>query len=262
MKAVENTPPLPSTKAVPVAVVLTVAACGLGMFGYSMIVRDRGPATCSCVAPDAEGSPGRRGSSARAESMNAALATIAAAQREPETPPGASLPNVPAESPPPAPDQPTPPVAPSKEELLAKQKADAHTLDAQLGSEEVDPVWAPKVERATTEALARLGGNMHLEDVTCRETLCRARVTHADPRAHDEDVERLFSMPVLAGQALALSPTDDPRNTLLYFSRKGTALSVMQPPMRMLPPAGLSPEQLMSLGMDQSGAAPPPTDVN
>jgi hypothetical protein len=258
MKAVENTPPT-STKAVPVAVMLTVAACGLCMFGYDLIVRDRGAATCSCVAPDAEGSPGRSSTSARAESMNAALAAIAAATREPAQA-GPGLPNVLPENPPPV--QPPPPVAASKEEILAKQRSDAHTLDAQLGSEEVDPVWAPKVERATSEALARLGSNMHLDEVTCRETLCRARVSHADPRAHDEDVEHLFNMPVLAGQALALSPADDPHNTVLYFSRKGTMLSVMQPPIRVLPPPGLSSEQLMSLGLDPSGAAVPPTDVN
>jgi hypothetical protein len=260
MKVVENTPPT-STKAVPVAVILTVAACGLCMFGYNLLVRDRGAATCSCVAPDAEGSPGRSSTSVRAESMNAALATIAAATRE-SAQAGPSLPNVLPENPPPAPAQPAPPVAVSKEEILAKQRSDAHTLDAQLASEEVDPVWAPKVERATSEALARLGSNMHLDEVTCRETLCRARVSHADPRAHDEDVERLFNMPVLAGQALALSPADDPHNTVLYFSRKGTTLSVMQPPMRVLPPPGLSSEQLMSLGLDPSGAAVPPTDVN
>lgn len=195
--------------------------------------------------------------------MSAALTTIASARRElPAVPAGPALAEVPPERAPPAAEPPAPPVPVSKEELLAKQKADAHTLDVQLGSEEVDPVWAPKVERATTEALARLGGNMRLEEVTCRETLCRARVAHADPSAHDQDVERLFNLPVLAGQAVALSPADDPRNTVLYFSRKGTTLSVLQPEMRMLPPAGLSPEQLSSLGLDRAGAKTPPTDMN
>lgn len=261
-KTPENFQPV-STKAVPVAVVLTIAACGLCMAGYTMIVRDRG-ATRSCVAPEDDGTRGRGDPDARAESMNAALATIAAAKRETDSAVASRLPNVPADNPPPPPkaEPPAPPVTVSKEEILAKQKADAHTLDAQLGSEEVDPVWAPKVERATTEALARLGGSMHLDEVTCRETLCRARVTHSDPRAHDEDVERLFNMPVVAGQALTLSPADDPRNTILYFSRKGTTLSVLQPQMQVLPPAGLTPDQLKSLGMDPSGAATPPTDVN
>jgi len=259
MKNLGSSPPA-STKAVPVAVMLTIAGCALCMLGYEMIVRDR---SASRLTP--EGAPGGAGPDARAEAMNAALASIAAAKRERDsaTPQGGPrLPNVPADSPPPEADPAPPLVAISKEEILAKQKADAHTLDAQLSSEEIDPVWAPKVERATTEALARLGGNMHLDEVTCRETLCRARVTHADPRAHDEDVERLFNMPVLAGQALSLSPADDPRNTILYFSRKGTTLSVMQPQMQVLPPAGLTPDQLRSLGMDSPGAGPPPTDVN
>ena len=240
---------------------LTIATCGLCMLGYTMIVRDRGVASCSCVTPDGEVAPSPN---ARAQSMNAALATIAAAKREPDSAAareGARLPSVLPDNPAPA-APPAPPAAISKDEILAKEKADARALDGQLGSEEVDPIWAPKIERATTEALARLGGNMHLDEVTCRETLCRARVTHADPRAHDEDVERLLNIPVLAGQALSLSPAGDPRNTILYFSRKGTTLSVLQPPMKMVPPSGLSPDQLMSLGMDSAGAATPLTDVN
>ena len=259
MKTLGNSPPS-STKAVPVAVVLTIAACALCMVGFRMIARDR---SAACLTP--EGAQDRTGPDARAESMAVALATIAAAKQEadsPATQAGARLPNVPADSPAPKAEPTAAPVAISKEEILAKQKADAHTLDTQLSSEEVDPVWAPKVERATAEALAKLGGTMHLDEVTCRETLCRARLTHGDPRAHDEDVERLFNMPVLAGQALTMSPSDDPRNTILYFSRKGTTLSVMQPQMQVLPPAGLTPDQLRSLGMDPSGAATPPTDVN
>jgi hypothetical protein len=254
-----NAPPR-STKAVPVAVMLTIAACGLCVLGYAMIVRDRGGASCSCVDADADCSPGRTSPSARAaESMTAALATIAAAKSRLEIPAAqAGSPDGSA----PAAEPPAPPVVISREEALANQKADAHRLDTQLGSEEVDPVWAPKIERATTEALARLGGNMRLEEVTCRETLCRARVTHVDPRGHDQDVERLFGMPVLAGQALVLSPADDPRNSVLYFSRKGTTLSVLQPEMRMLPPAGMDPDDPAWAGLGSPGAGTPPTDLN
>src|SRR3954470_22005877 len=64
----------------------------------------------------------------------------------------------------------------SKEEIFAKQKADANTLDAEMLKEEVDPVWSAKVEGATAEAVARIGGSVRLEEVTCRETLCRAKV--------------------------------------------------------------------------------------
>jgi hypothetical protein len=260
MSAAGKIPPN-KTKAVPIAVALTAAACGLCMLGYMMVVRDRGAADCSCVGAGAEGSSDRTIPNARAESMIAALATIAAARSGPETPAAPTGPG-PASVPPPAAEPPEPPAVVSKEEVLARQKADAHTLDTQLGSEEVDPVWAPKVERATTEAFARLGGSMRLDEVTCRDTLCRARVTHLDPRVHDQDVERLFDMPVLAGQALALSPADDPRNTVLYFSRKGAMLSVLQPQMRMFPPADMSPDELTAAGLGSPGAATPSTGLN
>jgi hypothetical protein len=43
----------------------------------------------------------------------------------------------------------------------------------------------------------------------------------------------------IAGQALVLEPTTDGRTTLLYFSRKGTLLSVLQSPMQMPPPTSM-----------------------
>ncbi|HEY8927457.1 MAG TPA: hypothetical protein VIU64_23910 [Polyangia bacterium] len=130
----------------------------------------------------------------------------------------------------------------SREEAAAQQKADAFTLDQQLQTEEVDPVWSPKLERQTTEAIARAGTSMHLDGVTCRETLCRAKVSHLDPKTRDEDVEKLLNMPVVAGQAMAVAPSNDDRSTVLYFSRRGTYLSVLQPATQPSLPPEMPPE--------------------
>ena len=124
----------------------------------------------------------------------------------------------------------------SKEEVLARQRADAYTLEQQLLGEEVDPIWSAKVQRETTEMVTRLGPSVHLDDVTCRETLCRANLSHRDPNARDEDTDRLLSMPVIAGQAFAYAPSNDDRKTVLYFSRKGTYLSVLQGQAPLTPP--------------------------
>ena len=130
----------------------------------------------------------------------------------------------------------------SREEAAAQQKADAFTLDQQLQTEEVDPVWSPKLERQTTEAIARAGSSMHVDGVTCRETLCRAKVSHLDPKTRDEDVEKLLNMPVVAGQAMAVAPSNDDRSTVLYFSRRGTYLSVLQPATQPSLPPEMPPE--------------------
>jgi hypothetical protein len=89
-----------------------------------------------------------------------------------------------------------------------------------------------------------VGGSVHLDEVTCRETLCRAKLTHLDPKAHEADMDRLLTLPVIAGQALAFAPSNDDRNTVLYFSRKGTSLSVLQPRMQMTLPASLAPSDV------------------
>jgi hypothetical protein len=117
-------------------------------------------------------------------------------------------------------------VAPSREELVAQRKAEAATLDAQLDREPVDAHWAAQVERDAANAILRLQKNVRLEAVTCRETLCRAKVTHLDPGREDEDVEGLLNMPIGFGQAF-VTPNED-QSTSVYFSRAGKTLSVLQ----------------------------------
>jgi hypothetical protein len=87
---------------------------------------------------------------------------------------------------------------------------------------------------------------MHLDGVICRETLCRAKVSHLDPKTHDDDVEKLLNMPMVAGQAMAVAPSNDDRSTVFYFSRRGTYLSVLQPEAHLSLPPEMPPEVMPS----------------
>jgi hypothetical protein len=204
------------------AVLLTSAVWLLGTMVYLRLTAPSPKAAQACApAGDAPGRP-----ATRSESLAVALASMASANTVERAALQAPAPS-PAVANKPAPDDAT--TSPmSKDELLARQRAEAYTLDQQLLTEEVDPVWAPKLQRQTAELVAGLGGGIHLDEVTCRETLCRAKVSHADAKAREDETERLLSMPIIAGQALAYSPSHDDRSTVLYFSRKGTYLSVLQ----------------------------------
>lgn len=233
-------PPAPraSKPVVLIAVVLTAALYTLCLIGYRRLTRPAPSVACAC-APD-EGASGPPAREARSESLSWALASIATCK--PDAPQAVAAPE-PGARPPDVTPKPEPPEDPmSKEEILARQRADAFTLDAQMRSEEVDPVWAPKLERATTEFLSKVGKTMHLQEVTCRETLCRVKITQLDPKAREQDLDRILTMPVITGQAIALTPNNE-QDTVLYFSRKGTLLSVLQPPVRMPPLPSLDPDE-------------------
>jgi hypothetical protein len=126
---------------------------------------------------------------------------------------------------------------------LARAKARMDKLEALLGEEEVDPWWAPRTEQATTKAAATIA-NVRLGDVTCRETFCRVRLTHRDPTQRDGDVTRLLDTADLsASETFFQTPQADAAATVLYFSRKGHALSpLFDPPAPPLPPLPAFPK--------------------
>lgn len=127
----------------------------------------------------------------------------------------------------------------SPEEVLARQRAEAASLQGDIDREPVDPVWAPAAERAAALAVTATP-SLHLEDVTCRESLCRVRVTHRDITKREDDVEKLLRLTPAGGQARVYSPTDDP-TTVMFFSRKGTMLSIFAPPVPLVAPPPLPP---------------------
>jgi hypothetical protein len=219
-------------------VIMTSAFWLLGMIGYAKL-RTTPPGADHRPAEEAT-DPGHR--TPRPQALARALVSIVSA--EPGKRPSTTQEPEPSQGEVP-PDPPGAAGPVSKEEAAAQQKADAFTLDQQLQTEEVDPVWSPKLERQTTEAIAG-AGSMHLDGVTCRETLCRAKVSHLDPKTRDEDVEKLLNMPMVAGQAMAVAPSNDDRSTVFYFSRRGTYLSVLQPATPPSLPPEMPPEVMPS----------------
>lgn len=212
-----------ATKPVLTAIALTAAACAAVAFAYAKLVPGPAPKACHCV--DAASSVDKGPQSGE---LVRAIAAFAKAKVE-EAPAQPSVPGV-VEAPAQLANDPPDAFEPSAEERQAKEQADADALDAQLRGEEVDPFWAPRTERATADAVARLGNDLRVAEVTCRESLCRARLIHRDARLADADLEGLLNMSVIAGEAMVIRPPGDAGGTVLYFSRKGTSLSVLQPP--------------------------------
>jgi hypothetical protein len=214
-----------ATGPVLVAIVSTVAACALVAFAYAKFFPAPKPARGRCIEPASSAGA----AAPQTETLWRAFATIASTSTE-ETPRQPLAPPV-AELPAEATRGDVFEISP--EEARAKEKADADALDTRLDSEEADPCWAAQTERATRDAVARLGNDLRVADVTCRESLCRARLIHHDARLADTDLERLLSIPVVASQGLAFLPPDAPGTTILYFSRKGTSLHVFEAPVEM-----------------------------
>lgn len=212
-----------ATKPVLMAIALTAAACAAVAFAYTKLAAVPEPKACHCVdaASSSEKGP-------QSGELVRAIAALANAKVE-ETPTQPSVLRV-VEMPAQLARDSSGAFEPSAEERQAKEQADADALDAQLGAEEVDPFWAPRTERATADAVARLGNDLRVAEVTCRESLCRARLIHRDARLAASDLEGLLNMSVIGGEAMVISPPGEAGGTVLYFSRKGMSLSVLQPP--------------------------------
>jgi hypothetical protein len=238
LKRLRRVPSGEVKKAVVIAVVSTFAAELLCVVAYRHFIGPPKVNPCSCTQDPVGAAASPR--TAAQESLTVALATLAAANtgRTPGEVEAPGIPAPPVESGSEATDPPSPaPAPPTKEERAVREQADVWTLDEQLRTEEVDPRWASKSEAAVTEFIGR-DPSLHLDEVTCRETLCRARVSHLDPGAHDSDMERLLAMPFIEGQAATYSENGDPRTTLVYFSRRHNPISVLQEPVVLQPPPG------------------------
>jgi hypothetical protein len=157
----------------------------------------------------------------------AALARSSECDDKPARPPE---PQMPLQDPTLEPD----PEAASPDEIVAQEKAQVVTLEREMSEEPVDPVWAPNTERATAQVIAA-ATTLHLEEVKCRESLCRVKVTHRDPSRRDEDIETLLGTTPGGGQARVYAPPGD-RTTVMYFSRKGMLLSALSPPVPWVTP--------------------------
>lgn len=121
--------------------------------------------------------------------------------------------------------EPEPAPLPSSPQNTTQEEAEVVSLQSELSREAVDPAWAPHTEQATERAIAATG-SMQVQEVTCRQTLCRVAVTHSDLAKREEDVEKLLGSTLGAGQARVYAPSNEP-TTVMYFSREGTLLSVL-----------------------------------
>jgi hypothetical protein len=218
-----------STRPVVVAVVVTLVLCVLGHFVYNRFVQGRGFAT----APESRArgldthAPGPASTLPKASGQNGemaaalirALATANADERREECPP-----------------------APGEADELAAHDRDAEesseraarfmegnveTLETEFRDETVDVDWAKQTEEAATRTVAKMTSGMRLEEVKCRSTLCRARVTHAEPRLRGDDIMQLLGAPEMSAQMLPYAPAEDEATTVIYFARQGHTLSVL-----------------------------------
>ena len=224
-------------RAVVISVASTLFVSGLGFAGYLRFagaVRVSEP-SCEISSPEQASGDRARQSEAFRTTLAAIVAARTIAKDRPPTDQDTPMSKV-APAPEMAENAPswTPP---TKEERAAKRKADLQSLEAQLLREEVDPRWTSKMADATSTTLDHYG-SMHLDEMTCRETLCRARIKHLDLRSHDEDVERILGLPFIMGQSVVYDDPEAPGDSTLYFSRDGTQLSALQDPIVMQPPPG------------------------
>jgi hypothetical protein len=229
-----------TTPSVVVAVACTLVASALCQIAYHRFTAGSSAAStaeCPCLGAAAGG----RAHEAQASGtllqnpvLNAALLNAVLDAREAE-------PRPPEEKEEPAPCAPADDVPideaevdVSEEESQASAAAAMARLDSQLSGEVVDTFWAPRIEQATTNA-AR-AADLTLDGVMCRETLCRARLSHRDAKGRDDEITSLLAAPELAtSQAYFYAPPGD-TTTTIYFSRKGQSLALYDSPRPPLPP--------------------------
>jgi hypothetical protein len=228
----------PTTKAVIIAVISTVGVCGLCLGVYDELVLDRegtapsqGRETASVEAARPGQLPARRLQSSEGAQTSLAAALLrelikANARTSTEEEPEANEGSDPAD----ASTEEDEALEASEEALFADQKAEMQRLDNLLDGEVADLDWAARAEEAMAES-ARLLDTMWLDEVACRQTFCRARTTHVDPKTRAKDLIKLT-----AGQGstqmVAYVPPDRKSTTVVYFARKDHDL----PEVRSSPP--------------------------
>jgi hypothetical protein len=220
-----------STSPVVVAVIVTLVVCVLGHFAYNHFVLERGLATApersagglgAHAAAVASTPPQASGQNREmAAAVIRALATANADERREDCPP----PPAPREADERAPDDRD---AEGTSERAARfMEGNVETLEAEFRDEKVDTDWAKQTEEAATRTVAKMTSGMRLEEVKCRATLCRARVTHADPSMRGNDLMQLLGAPEMSAQMLPYAPAEDEPTTVIYFARQGHTLSVL-----------------------------------
>lgn len=104
-------------------------------------------------------------------------------------------------------------------------------LESQFSSQGRDPSWSEDASKQATQQLTTaLPNGSRLVAFDCRQTLCRAEVTHADIAAHQTFVHQAFATPAntWGGPVMATLDPGSGGNgytTIAYLARPGTLLT-------------------------------------
>jgi hypothetical protein len=125
---------------------------------------------------------------------------------------------------PPSPEGPKPPPATSDDQ--------AAYVDSVFTQQAADPRWSREAERALDAALKDRVGSSRLEGLECRESLCRARVTHMDESNFSGFIDRLVANSRELWQGPILSHRepdahDGKVRTSVYFGKPDTELPAL-----------------------------------
>jgi len=243
-----------SRRPVVVAVTATFVVCLMGHLAYNRFVLAPAARSESHFGPEG---PGPETATARASlekgEREAAFLRALAAAKAAEGREGCKPAPVPTE------EEKAAEREAREKERLAEQarrylKANVETLEEDLRNEKVDVEWARKTEEAARRAVASTRHGMRLEEVTCRTTFCRGRVTHADSSLRETDVMDLVAVPEFSGQVFPYAPDEEGEATTIYFARPGHTLSVMSSDSAPGLPTGSPPSS-----PPPSGTSAPPT---
>lgn len=157
----------------------------------------------------------------------ALLRQAAAAQPEPAREAPTEAPAAPAVNEPP--DR-----AAAVEAAIAYRAKQAAYVDDLYARQAVDKAWAQPARDGLTTQLSKSLGTSTLESVDCRESLCKARITHHDQAGYDKFLSQLQASRDTWNGAFWLyrDPTAEGEETVqnsIYFAREGTNIPTPRP---------------------------------
>lgn len=103
---------------------------------------------------------------------------------------------------------------------VERDLAIAEDLEAVMDAEPADDAWAAETETLAATAVADLE-SATLISVACRNTLCRAELTHTSNTKRDLAMSELTQVPPFNTQGFVHMRLSDPPESAIYFARAG-----------------------------------------
>jgi hypothetical protein len=113
---------------------------------------------------------------------------------------------------------------PSEREEYDRSRAYLARLDQALDEEEIDPVWAQAAEPQMRKLIAPLVLPTSSVQASCRRTLCRVEVAHADEEGHTRLIANAMAGLAWTGAAQISLGSEDGRSSVLFLSKPGRDL--------------------------------------